>query len=135
MAEKSLDVEIVTPKEKVFKGEAESVSVPGLLSPFQILYNHAPIVSALEIGIVKIVDINNTTINFATTTGFVEVKDNKVSILVESAIGAEDIDINILNASIENLHVKIEGLENKSEKEELKILLKEAENQLKIAEK
>lgn len=135
MAEKSLDVEIVTPKEKVFKGEAVSVSVPGLLSPFQILYNHAPIVSALEIGIVKIVDINNISINFATTTGFVEVKDNKVSILVESAISAEDIDINTLNASIESLRVKIEGLEDKSEKEELKTLLKEAENQLKIAEK
>jgi F-type H+-transporting ATPase subunit epsilon len=83
--DKLLDVEIVTPQRVVYSDKAQSVSVPGSQSPFQILYNHAPIVSTLDGGRIKIVNAAGEELIFATTPGFVEVRNNKVSILVETA--------------------------------------------------
>jgi len=83
--DKLMNVDIVTPQKTIFSGQAVSVSVPGGQSPFQILYNHAPIVSTLEKGVVKIVDAANKTTLFTTTDGFIEVRKNNISILVETA--------------------------------------------------
>lgn len=130
MAEKSLEVEIVTPAEKIFSGEALSVSVPGALSPFEILFNHAPIVSALDMGIVKIKDISNKIITFAVNSGFAEVKNNKVSILVESAVNSEMINIDEVKANIEELTGKLTSA-GKNETQEIKQLIASAENMLK----
>lgn len=80
-----LEVEIVTPQKVLFNGKASSVTVPGSKSPFQILVNHAPIVSSLSNGTVKIVDEAGKETAYSTTAGFVELQKNKVSILVESA--------------------------------------------------
>lgn len=84
-ADKLLNIEIITPQKIVYSGNAISISLPGALSPFQVLYNHAPIVSNLNSGKIKIVEQNNETLVFKTGTGFVEVRNNKVSILVDSA--------------------------------------------------
>lgn len=130
MAEKSLEVEIVTPAEKIYSGEAFSISVPGALSPFEILYNHAPIVSALDIGIVKINDISNKKITFAVNSGFVEVKNNKVSILVEAAINSEMINIEEVNSKIMELNAKI-STAPKTEHKEIKQGIASFENMLK----
>lgn len=83
--EKLLEVEIISPQKVLFSGKARSVSVPGAMSPFQILYNHAPIVSSLNNGITKIVDETDSLLFFKTSSGFVEVRNNRVSILVERA--------------------------------------------------
>lgn len=130
MAEKSLEVEIVTPAEKIFSGEALSVSVPGALSPFEILFNHAPIVSALDMGIVKIKDSSNKKITFAVNSGFAEVKNNKVSILVESAVNSEMINIQEVKAKIDELTSKLSSA-SKNEVKEIKQLIASAENMLK----
>lgn len=86
MAEKKLYVEIITPKEVIYKGDAQSVTVPGSKSPFQILFNHAPIVSSLDKGQIKIAGTDNKETIYATGTGFVELQNNRVSILVEDAL-------------------------------------------------
>ena len=52
---KHFHVEIVTPQQVVYAGEVESVTLPGIVAPFQVLVNHAPILTALEIGDIKIV--------------------------------------------------------------------------------
>ncbi|MDX9790873.1 MAG: ATP synthase F1 subunit epsilon [Candidatus Kapaibacterium sp.] len=92
MADKILKVDIITPQSVVFSGDAVSVNVPGSLSPFEILINHAPIVSSLDCGIIKIKNNTNQSTYFATGTGFVEVNRNVVSVLVESAASSADID-------------------------------------------
>lgn len=77
-------VEIITPEEKLFAGETSMVRVPGTLGSFQILNNHAPIVSTLEKGIITIRQKeNNEEINFNIVSGLVECKKNKIIILVE----------------------------------------------------
>ena len=53
---KLLQVEIVTPQRVIFSGTAQSVTVPGSKSPFQVLFNHAPIVSSLDCGLTKLID-------------------------------------------------------------------------------
>lgn len=132
MADKILNVEIVTPKEKVYIGQATSVSVPGSQSPFEILFNHAPIVSSLDLGSVKIDDTSEGTIKFATATGFVEVNDNKVSILVESAKDSKNIEQSVVAEQISELKKKLKSIIDKGEAEEVKKMIAEAENQLKI---
>ncbi len=58
-----MQVEIITPEMKIFEGEAEAVQFPGLDGSFQVLSNHAPIISALVKGEVKL----NLTDNFIVT--------------------------------------------------------------------
>lgn len=78
-------MEIVTPKKIIFKGNVISATVPGSKSPFQILFNHAPIVSSLDEGQIKFVDENSNEIKYNTGSGFVELANNRISILVEDA--------------------------------------------------
>lgn len=79
-----LNVEIVTPASVVYKGEANAVTLPGTQSSFQVLYNHAAIVSTLEDGKIKIKNDSEEKI-FTTSNGFAEVNNNVVSVLVETA--------------------------------------------------
>ena len=90
--EHTISVSIVTPEATAFEGSALAVSVPGSKSPFQVLYNHAPIISSLDIGIVKIEDPNNAVTVFASKGGFVEVLRNNINIVVEELESATDIN-------------------------------------------
>ncbi len=92
MADKLLDIEIVTPLAKIFSGNAESISLPGSKSPFQVLFNHAPIVSSLEVGLIHIQEGNGKSIWYACSTGFTEISNNKVSILVENAKSGTEVE-------------------------------------------
>jgi len=93
MAEKSFTLEIVTPRKVVFKGDVVSFSAPGVLGGFQVLYSHAPLLSELQIGEVKFVDANGKEARYATSGGFVEVKNNHVVMLAETAERSDEIDI------------------------------------------
>src|SRR5688500_2440054 len=77
----------------VYQGEAESVTLPGAMSPFQVLINHAPILTELEVGDIKIVDAAGHEIHVAVSGGFAEVKDNKMTVLAEAAELSTEIDI------------------------------------------
>ena len=76
-------LEIITPGKKVYTGEVTSVTVPGTKGSFQILNNHAPIISTLENGKVKVKDDAGVHI-FNIKGGVVEVLKNKVVVLAES---------------------------------------------------
>jgi F-type H+-transporting ATPase subunit epsilon len=77
-------LEIITPDKKVYSGEAISVSVPGSSGRFQMLDNHAPIISTLLNGKVKVKDKEGVK-EFDVKGGVVENLKNKVVILAESA--------------------------------------------------
>jgi F-type H+-transporting ATPase subunit epsilon len=101
----TLTVRIVTPRTTAYDGTALAVSVPGAQAPFQVLFNHAPIISALEPGVVKIEDANNAIEIFATKEGFVEVLKNVVTIVVNELVPV---------ASISQQHVESQRLEARS---------------------
>ncbi len=129
-----LKVEIVAPHEKIFEGDAEIVSVPGSKSPFQILKNHAPIVSALDSGIIEIKNGNLNNI-FVISSGFIEVLNNKVIILVDYAINAEDLIQSEILEQIKMLDENILKAKNKLEIEEFQKQLKFAKIKLKAIDK
>jgi len=83
--EKVLEVEIVTPNKVIYSGSAEAVTLQGSKSPFQVLYNHTAIVSNLDAGKIVIKEKNGKKVIYISASGFAEINNNKVSILVESA--------------------------------------------------
>jgi F-type H+-transporting ATPase subunit epsilon len=89
-------LEIVSPEATLFSGEITSVTLPGIDGSFQILNNHAPIVSILKNGNVKVVAnnltenlnekinrVDNTTFTLAINSGTIEMNNNKVIVLVD----------------------------------------------------
>jgi len=77
-----MTLEILTPDKKVFEGEVTAVTVPGTLGSFQILRDHAPIISTLEDGPVIIKSKTNEE-TFMIKGGVVEVLKNKIIVLAE----------------------------------------------------
>lgn len=77
-----LTLKIISPERIVYQGMVESVTVPGTLGSFQILNDHAPIISSLEKGIVEYATKEGRE-SLAVTGGFVEVKKNEVCVCVE----------------------------------------------------
>lgn len=95
-----MHLEIITPETKIFAGEAEAVQLPGLDGSFQVLNGHAPIISGLAAGIVKVdltnafeadektdkhiqTDSNPKVIRVAIKGGVMELSNNKVVVLAE----------------------------------------------------
>ena len=92
MADRFVQVEIVTPRRVAFKGDVTSISVPGASGGFQVLHNHAPLLAALTIGMVKLHEADGTERRFAVSGGFVEVRENKVVMLADAAERTDEID-------------------------------------------
>ena len=88
-----IKLEIITPEKVVLKDQVDAITVPGTLGSFQILKNHAPIISNFEIGVIK-VKKNGSVSHFTASGGTVEVKDNNVLVLANSAENVNDIDVN-----------------------------------------
>lgn len=80
-----MTLEILTPDKKLFSGEVYGVQLPGIGGMFEVLDKHAPIVSALKSGKLKILKDKNTSTQYTIQGGFVEVLHNKASVLVEGA--------------------------------------------------
>ncbi|MGB1931636.1 MAG: ATP synthase F1 subunit epsilon [Flavobacteriales bacterium] len=76
-------LEIITPEKKVFQGEVNSVQLPGTNGKFEVLNNHAPIISTLTKGDVRVIDSNNKTELFEINGGVIEMQNNKIIILAE----------------------------------------------------
>ena len=78
-------LEIITPDKKVFEGDVNLVQLPGSKGSFTLLKNHAPIISTLDKGTIRVVDALEKEHFFKVSGGVVENLENKVSVLVESA--------------------------------------------------
>ena len=76
-------LEIITPEKKAFEGEVTSVKFPGISGGFEILNNHAPIISALEKGDIRVITADKKTENFAINGGVIEMQNNKIIVLAE----------------------------------------------------
>lgn len=82
-----MTLEILTPERKIFSGDVYGVQLPGINGVFEVLEKHAPIVSALKAGKLKILKDRNTATQYSIKSGFVEVINNTATVLVEGAIG------------------------------------------------
>ena len=78
-----MHISVLTPDKEIFDGQITSVKVPGVSGQFEVLNNHAPIVSALGEGQVRLIQENGEKISFGIEKGFIEVLKNKVALLVQ----------------------------------------------------
>ncbi len=129
---RSFDLQIVTPRRVVFNGRIESISAPGVLGSFQVLYLHAPLLSGLKIGEVKIVDAQGVETHYATSGGFVEVRNNKVVMLAETAERAEEIDVERAKASMARARTRLTEKRPGVDMERAQLALLRALNRLKV---
>jgi F-type H+-transporting ATPase subunit epsilon len=82
-----MTLEILTPEKKLYSGDVYGVLLPGITGLFEILNHHAPLVSALKNGTLKILkDKSKSSESYSIQSGFVEVLNNKVTVLVEGAV-------------------------------------------------
>ena len=87
-----LNLEIVTPSKSAFSGVIKSITVPGTKGRFQVLKNHAPIISTFDLGMIK-VDVTDAKADYyATAGGTIEVLNNKVLVLADSIELVTEID-------------------------------------------
>jgi len=92
MADRNISVEIVTPDRVVFNEPGEFVVVPGIEGYLGVLPMHAPIVSGLNIGVLKVITGGKEN-KLAISGGFMEVNNNKVVILADTAERSNEIDV------------------------------------------
>ena len=95
-----LNLNIISPSKSVFSGDVKSITVPGTIGSFQVLKNHAPIISTLEIGLVKIESLDGSTEFYSTGGGTVEVLNNKITLLADSIERSDEIDHNRARAAL-----------------------------------
>jgi F-type H+-transporting ATPase subunit epsilon len=79
----SMYLEIVTPDKKVFEGEVDSATFPGSKGSFQVLANHAPLISTLATGKITYVTKSQGAHSLQVEGGVVEVLNNKITVLAE----------------------------------------------------
>lgn len=76
-------LEIITPEKQLFNGEVNSIKVPGTIGDFEILNNHAPIISSLKEGEIRVISIDNKVEKFQINGGVIEMKKNKIIVLAD----------------------------------------------------
>lgn len=135
-----LTVDIVTPDDHAFQGSANGVRAPGVEGSFEVRKDHAPMIAAFGIGplIVKTeaaheyADVHNDRIIFATSGGFLEVLENKVTVLAETVEPTSEIDVERARNAEERARKRLEeGLEGE-ERETYEAALERARNRLRV---
>jgi len=76
-------LDILTPEKKLFEGEVKSVKFPGTNGEFEILNNHAPIISTLTKGEIRVLNIKNEKEKFNINGGVIEIQNNKIIVLAD----------------------------------------------------
>lgn len=128
-----LFVEIVSPSGRVFRGEASGVKAPGVEGSFEVLHNHAPMISAFEIGSIRITVPTGEKILFATYGGFLEVLNNSVSVLAETAELGSEIDIERAQEAEQRALERLAESNDREDRERYEEALNRARNRLRIA--
>ncbi len=131
----ALTLEIITPNRIQFNGEIQSVTVPGTDGSFQVLKNHAPLMSTFEIGEVKVVLPDGKETSYATGGGTVEVLDNHVLVLADSLEEINDIDVERARSAKERAENRLTQKTDTTDVERAENALKRAINRLRLVEK
>ncbi len=99
------ELTIITAESKVFEGKVENILVPGMAGDFLVLSNHAPCISSIRPGFLEFSAGTSDKQRYFVSGGIIEVINNMVSVLVDSAVSSNDIvkeDITILISEVED---------------------------------
>ena len=133
MPSDSLLVEIVSPDRSAYRGEARSFQAPGVEGSFEVLRGHAPMLAATGVGPVVVTTTTGDRVTFATSGGFVEVLDDHVIMLAETAEPAGEIDVERARAAEEQAAARLDAAQSPDEREALQAELDKARNRLRTS--
>ena len=125
----SLNVRIITPGKIVWAGMAEELVLPSSTGQIGILTDHAPLLTALEIGVMKLKSETGET-SIVLMEGFAEVEENKVTILCSGAEEGSSIDAKTAQEELEKVTLLVDEATTKKEKIEATIELRKAKARL-----
>jgi len=132
MADK-LQLEVVTPERRVFGEPVDMVTVPGLNGELGVLPGHTPLISQLKTGVLSYLQDGRTT-QLLVSGGFVEVRDDHVSVLAEIAERPEEIDVAAARVARDRLEKQLGGWSGSDdEMESVKTELARSEVRLQLA--
>jgi len=121
---KTIHAQILTPEGAKFDGDILGITVPGASGSFEMLYNHAPIVSSLDVGAVEIRRQDGSEIIYAVSGGFVEMNNNNVTLLAERATEPVNIDVD---------QAELDLIQAKARLKHPSVTLDEVEREIRIA--
>ena len=125
----SLNVRVITPDKVVWDAMAEELILPSSTGQVGILTDHAPLLTALDIGVMKLKSDAGWT-SIVIMEGFAEVEDNKVTILCNGAEEGNSIDATTAQAELEKVTLLVDEATTKKEKIEATIELRKAKARL-----
>ena len=99
------ELNIISAESKVFEGEVENVLVPGMVGNFLVLLNHAPCISSIRPGFLEFSEDASKKQRYFVSGGIIEVVNNMVSVLVDSAIEGDKV----LKQDISTLITEVDG--------------------------
>jgi F-type H+-transporting ATPase subunit epsilon len=129
----TFQLEIVTPERVLLSERVRHVRAPGVEGSLGILAGHAPLMTSLTVGLIKVDHENGDEEFIATSGGFMEVKRDKTIILADTAERADDIDLSRAEAAVAKAREQLAGggSENYAEISEV---LQRSLNRLKVAQ-
>ncbi len=132
---KRLAVQILTPEGPVHDGVATMVIAPSVEGEVGILPRHAPILASLRVGDTRLRQLDDSTVVFATTDGYMAVEEDRVLILVEQAENAADIDRADAQAALERARDALAAAgDDETKRIAAESELRRAENRLRVAD-
>ena len=125
----SLNVRVITPDRVVWDAMAEELILPSSTGQLGVLTDHAPLLTALDIGVMRLKSDAGWT-SIVLMEGFAEVEDNKVTILCNGAEEGNSIDATTAQAELEKVTLLVDEATTKKEKIEATIELRKAKARL-----
>lgn len=134
MAEKTFKLKVITPERLVYSNDIQSIIAKGTKGYLGILPNHAPLLTSLEIGLLTIKDKDGIIEKIALNEGFLEVLNNEVTILTETAETSDSINLKRAAAAKERAQKRLEQGGEGIDRKRAKAALERAEIRLKVKE-
>ena len=125
----SLNVRVITPDKVVWDAMAEELILPSSTGQIGILSDHAPLLTALDIGVMRLKSNTDWT-SIVVMEGFAEVEDNKITILCNGAEESKNIDLATAQAELERVTLLVDEATTKKEKIEATIELRKSKARL-----
>lgn len=130
---KTFNTRILTPDGTLFEGEVFGLQVPGANGSFEMKAGHAPIISSLEIGSLRIQTPDGQLHYYAVSGGFVEMVENQATVMAEAAESINDIDEERARQALARAWEALRA--QKGKRDVMERALKRAENRLKLIQK
>ncbi len=133
MLNRSFHLEIRTPEKMIFDGDVTSVTAPGVEGNFQILAGHIPFLTALDVGEIRVNESADAARHLATSGGVFEVLRTGVTVLVETAEWASDIDVSRAESALTRAQEQLAADAPDLNRPQVEAALARAHNRIKVA--